>query len=127
MTDLRLDFFERLKTLFPEVQEAYDKATRDDIEGDEILWVVVYMFIGGKIGKDFTKIPDDRLKSLFDLIEEGASSENEDLGVAVCTGLLESMTDPLMKDREVWKQAQEVLGEVSLQHILGMNKFYGIE
>jgi hypothetical protein len=125
--DIRLDFYNRLKILFPDAQDAYDEATEDQIEGERILWVIVYMFIGGKIGEDFTKIPKDRLKPLLDLIEEGASSENEDLGVAVCTGLLESMTDPLMKDREVWKQAQEILGETSLQHMLGMNKFYGIE
>jgi hypothetical protein len=125
--DLRLDFFEKLKILFPKSQDAYDDATQDDIEGDEILWVIIYMFIGRKIGEDFSKIPDGKLKPLFELIEEGVSIENENLGVAICTGLLESMTDPLMKDREVWKQAQEILGEVSLQHILGMNKFYGIE
>jgi hypothetical protein len=125
--DLRLDFFERLKILFPEVQEAYDNATCDDIEGDEILWVVVYMFIGGKIGENFAQIPHEKIKPLIDLIEVGASSEDEDLSTAVLTGLLETMTDPLMKDREVWKQAQEILGENSLKHMLAMNAFYGID
>jgi hypothetical protein len=125
--DLRLEFFEKLKILFPASQIAYDDATSNDIEVDELLWVIVYMYIGRKIGEDFTQIPHEKIKPLIDLIEFGASSEDEDLSTAVLTGLLEAMTDPLMKDREVWKQAQEILGETSLQHMLAMNKFYGIE
>ena len=83
--------------------------------------------IGGKIGEEYIQIPKENLKSLFDLIESGASSEDEDLSTAVLTGLLETMTDPLMEDREIWKQAQGILGENSLRHMLAMNKFYGIE
>ena len=127
MIDLRIDFFEKLKTFFPKAQEAYDEATKNQLEGETILWIIVYMFIGGKIGEEYIQIPKENLKSLFDLIESGASSEDEDLSTAVLTGLLETMTDPLMKDREIWKQAQGILGENSLRHMLAMNKFYGIE
>lgn len=127
MIDLRLDFFEKLKKLFPDAQEAYDDANRNSVEGDEILWVVVYMFVGGKIGENFDKIPNDKLNYLIDLIEGGASSEDENLSTAVLTGLLETMTDPLMKDREVWERAKKMLGKNSLQHMLAMNKFYVIE
>jgi hypothetical protein len=123
----RLKFFEELKILFPQAQDAYDDATENDIEGDELLWVVIYMYVGGKIGEDFNQISSDKLQLLLDLIERGATSENEDIRIAVCTGLLESMTDPLMKDRQVWNKAQSVLGKTSLQHMLGMNKFYGIQ
>lgn len=127
MIDLRLDFFEKLKALFPQAQEAYEEATQDDVEGDELLWVIIYMFVGGKIGKEFINIPEHSLKPLFNLIEVGASSEDENLSTSALTGLLETMTDPLMKDREIWKQAQGILGENSLRHMLAMNKFYGIE
>lgn len=127
MIDLRLDFFEELVHIFPQAQESYDEATQDDIEGDEILWVVIYMFIGRKIGENFIQIPSDKIKPLFDLIERGASSEDDDLGIAVCTGLLETMTTPLMKDRAIWEKAQKIVGKTSLEHMLGMNKFYGIE
>lgn len=127
MTDLRVDFFEKLKALFPAAQDAYNDATKDDVEGDEILWVVVYMNVGAKIGEDFTQIPKHKLGPLISLIEDGTKSKDENLSTAVLTGLLETMTDPLMKNRDVWKKAQNMLGKNSVQHMLAMNEFYGIK
>jgi hypothetical protein len=127
MFDHRVNFLEKLTELYPAAQDIYDDWTKDDDEGSEILWVLIYGFIGREIGNSFEAFIENDAKQIFGLIEKGACSENEDLKAAVLTGLLESMTDPLMEDREVWKQAQEVLGENSLKHMLAMNTFYGIE
>lgn len=126
MEDKREKFLRIIAEYFPESLSIYNRHI-EECEGEETLWILLYAQIGKSIGKNFYNIDKNVRTNLFHLIEQGASSEDENLGIAVCTGLLESMTDPLMKDREVWKQAQEILGETSLQHMLGMNKFYGIE
>jgi DNA-binding ferritin-like protein (Dps family) len=126
MKEKREIFINSLSLYFPQAKTLYDDHL-DDCEGEGILWTFLFSNIGKEIGWKYPHINNFDKLGIINLIEEAVVSDDKNLGTAVCTGLLEAMTDSLMKDRNVWEHAQKELGTKSLEYMLGMNKFYGIE
>ena len=76
---------------------------------------VAYAEIGHKLVDEFEEIDTRTRTAVFHLIEEGMEREDEELGTAVATGLIEGMAGRAAR-RGNWDNVRAELGPLSRSH-----------
>lgn len=68
-------------------------------------------FAEGYEGRDF-----EINQKILRLVEEGVISEDDELGTAVATGMVEAMVNNFLLDGTRWEKHKKELGEQTLRH-----------
>ena len=90
MNSICTDFLDQLSNIWPAVNEARDETTAY-WHPDEPPLTTAFSEVGRKIMLEFTNLNRELRSSIFALIEEGMASADDELGIAVATGLIEGL------------------------------------
>ncbi len=120
-----IDYIYCLIDIVPDLQKGIEETYPDWKE--DLIFVSVLGFIGIYIFDNYELISKDRLSKLFTLIEESVHHEDEYIGTAVATGLLEAMVNKGDKNSEKWRGVWQHFGKESKEYIKAWNKFCGVD
>ncbi len=67
-------------------------------------------YLGGEIAKNFDAISSNEWATLSAMIEQGLASNDEDIGTAVATGLIEGMVHRAEAIDNLWPRIEASLG-----------------
>lgn len=93
-----------------------DKAL--EMWGDDIPSTVLFSYLGKDIIENFDAFSEEQKIYIFNIIEKGMSSNNEELVASVATGLLEAAYSKSKQINFSWKKIELFLGEKSKKYLL---------
>ncbi|MEI2265675.1 hypothetical protein [Erwinia sp. CGal63] len=85
--------------------------------------ILLFSQIGKNIAGQLFLLSETEKLFLFQHIESGICSENEQLATAVATGLIESLVTASDENEELWKKIVGCLQPVSKKHALAWKNF----
>jgi hypothetical protein len=109
------NFIVRLTEIAPSLLAAYND-TLDYWKPEEPPLTTAYGELGDKIVDDFDSFSPDIREAVMSLIEEGMSSDDELLGIAVATGLIEAMVGRASRSQGGVQRVLSQFGPLSRSH-----------
>lgn len=85
--------------------------------------ILLFSLVGKSIVKHLSFFNENEKLSLFQHIELGMTSDNEELAIAVATGLVESLVTASDANESVWKEIEYYLQVESKKHALAWKNF----
>lgn len=85
--------------------------------------ILLFSLVGKSIVKNLSFLNENEKLSLFQHIELGMTSDNEELAIAVATGLVESLVTASDANESVWKEIEYYLQVESKKHALAWKNF----
>ncbi|MCO7246026.1 hypothetical protein [Halomonas sp. Mc5H-6] len=77
---------------------------------------ILFATIGVKFAEEYEERSLEINQKILRLVEEGVVSEDEELGTAVATGMVEAMVNNFLLDGIQWEKCKKQLGEQTLKH-----------
>lgn len=77
--------------------------------------IIAYAEVGERLADEFDTMDVEMRSSVFNLIESGMKSEDNELGTAIATGLIEGLIGRAARKGN-WPHVRAVLGPLSLSH-----------
>jgi hypothetical protein len=114
MNDRPLEFLAHVSSLSPRLTQTYQD-TLEYWAPDPPPFTVAYADIGRSIVDTFDTLEPSARKEIFSLIEEGMRSDDEALGVAVATGLIEGLAGRASRSGK-WPHVRSELGPLCRSH-----------
>lgn len=115
------DFFSEMVALYKGFEQA-----KLDCESywspDEPPLTTLFSSLGRKVCEDFWSIDVDIKIMFFEKIEAAMNSEDNDLRIAVATGLIEAMVAKSFDEKELWLSMSGFFGKKTSEHINGWLK-----
>lgn len=85
--------------------------------------IILFAAFGRSIGNYFDSYHPDERKALFIFIEDGMTSDDEELSIAVATGLIEALVSVSDKKEGLWTKLEVELGPRSKAHAIAWRDF----
>ncbi|MCQ8230190.1 MULTISPECIES: hypothetical protein [Pantoea] len=85
--------------------------------------ILLFSLVGKSIVKHLSFFNENEKLSLFQHIELGMTSDNEELAIAVATGLVEALVTASDANESVWKEIEYYLQVESKKHALAWKNF----
>jgi hypothetical protein len=85
---------------------------------------IFFAAIGKELACRFDSIGTESKMTVFDLIEEGMNSTDNDLRIAVATGIIEALVSVASTNRELRKKIESQLGTMSKRHADAWSSFH---
>lgn len=90
---------------------------------EEAPLILLFTTIGKALVKQLDALSDDEKTLLFQHIEDGMLSNEDELATAVATGLVESLVTASDGNDELWKDIEQHLGSESNKHAIAWKNF----
>lgn len=85
--------------------------------------IVLFSQIGKTLARIYPSFENAQKESVFQHIEEGMTSTNDELATAVATGLIEAIVTSTDGDHLLWAKIEKSLGHKSKEHALAWKNF----
>lgn len=85
--------------------------------------ILLFSAIGKVLVKQLATLSDDEKTVLFQHIEDGMRSNEDELATAVATGLVESLVTASDGNDELWGNIEKYLGRESNKHAVAWKNF----
>ena len=85
--------------------------------------ILLLTTIGKVLVKQLDALSDDEKTLLFQHIEDGMLSNEDELATAVATGLVESLVAASDSNDELWRDIEQYLGSESNKHAIAWKNF----
>ncbi|EAZ4878610.1 hypothetical protein CBX33_21885 [Salmonella enterica] len=90
---------------------------------DEPPLIMLFSQIGKSLVTIFPELDYVKKELLFKYIEDGMTSNNEELATAVATGLVEAIVTSTDSNQHLWEEIEGLLGINSKEHALAWRNF----
>jgi len=102
------------------------KARAEAIEdwGEDIPATLLFSKLGKAIASNFRSFSLEERTHIFEVVESGMLSTENDLKTLVATGLLEAVASWCVSDSDLEQQVDEALGQESKKYLLELNKWH---
>lgn len=108
-------FVDEISAIYPRLAQTHRETIKYWSPEDPPV-TIVFGEIGDRIVEDFDAIEPGTKRTLFRRIEEGMASEDEELGTAVATGLIEAMIGKASHLGKNWEMFRPHLGPLTRSH-----------
>jgi hypothetical protein len=115
VSDVTENLLRQLIAVAPELAAAYDEILKQ-WQPDSPPPIVAFGKIGLRIADDFDIMSSKTIDSIFDLIETGMKSGDDELLAAVATGLIEAMVGQAERSEAKLDRMRSRLGTLSKSH-----------
>ncbi|MNE93909.1 hypothetical protein D3C80_1918170 [compost metagenome] len=85
--------------------------------------ILLFSLVGKALVNQLASLNHSEKSALFQHIETGMRSDNDELATAVATGLVESLVTASDENESVWKEIEAYLHVESKKHALAWKKF----
>lgn len=85
--------------------------------------ILLFSIIGKNLANQFDMFNDAEGALLFQHIEDGMQSTDDELATAVATGLIESLVNASDGNDELWRRIEQKLGKESQKHAIAWRNF----
>ncbi|MBK5073803.1 hypothetical protein I2492_13335 [Budviciaceae bacterium CWB-B4] len=85
--------------------------------------ILLFSQLGKAIVRSILNLDENNKRILFQYIEAGMISDNDELAVAVATGLVEALVTATDDNQYLWEIIEKELGEKSKEHALAWKDF----
>ncbi|WP_330985920.1 MULTISPECIES: DUF7674 family protein [Enterobacterales] len=90
---------------------------------EEAPLILLFASIGKALANQFDELSDTERELLFQHVEDGMLSNDDDLATAVATGLVESIVNASNGNDELWRRIEKKLGSESQKHAIAWRNF----
>lgn len=109
---------------------SFSNSIKEEVDAVNKYWspseppiIMLFARVGRKLVSIYPELDDNAKKNIFQYIEYGITSDNDDLATAVATGLIEAMVTTTDDYPSLWKQFEKLLGKASKEHALAWRNF----
>ncbi|EAP4998781.1 hypothetical protein DEK44_00265 [Salmonella enterica] len=90
---------------------------------DESPLIMLFSQIGNSLVAIFSELDCVKKELLFKYIEDGITSDNDELATAIATGLVEAIVTSTDANQYLWGEIEGLLGVKSKEHALAWRNF----
>lgn len=115
-------YIERMDSYSDVISESID-SMKEYWAPDEPPIIMLSSHIGKALVKAFPKLDRTERELIFEHIENGMISANDELATAVATGLIEAMVTSTDDNQCLWEEVEKALRQKSKEHALAWKIF----